>query len=117
MVLGEAVIAAMTRQAPQDDFRSNLHQGGRAAARRLDPHESRLAIDAVLALGLDFAGVDLIQGPNGPLVLEVNSSPGLEGIEKATGVAVASQIIAFIEHQCAHINRRARPSGSIPLHA
>jgi ribosomal protein S6--L-glutamate ligase len=96
-VVGGKVVAAMERRAPPGDFRSNLHRGGTAEAIKLTRREERVAISAAKAMNLNVAGVDLIRAKRGPLVLEVNSSPGLEGIETATKVDVAGQIIEFIE--------------------
>lgn len=96
-VVGERVIAAMQRSAKEGEFRSNLHRGGSAEVIKLKPEERALAVKAAKVMGLDVAGVDLIRSAHGPLVIEVNSSPGLEGIEKATGKDVASAIIKYIE--------------------
>ncbi len=92
-VVGNKVVAAMRRQAPKGDFRSNLHRGGTAKAVRVSAAEAETAVRAAQVLGLGVAGVDLIRATRGPLVLEVNSSPGLEGIEGATGIDVAGRII------------------------
>lgn len=97
LVVGRKVVAAMTRTAVEGDFRSNLHRGGRAHAVKLTLVERRTAVAAARALGLNVAGVDMLRSTEGPLIMEVNSSPGLEGIEKATGADVADQIIAFLE--------------------
>lgn len=97
-VVGDAVVAAMRRQAPPGDFRSNLHRGGSAEAVVADPDECAVAVRAARALGLGVAGVDMIRARRGPLVLEVNASPGLEGIEGATGVDVAGKIVELIEN-------------------
>jgi ribosomal protein S6--L-glutamate ligase len=94
-VVGDAVVAAMRRQAPQGDFRSNLHRGGVGEAAEARPDEVAIALRAARALGLGVAGVDLIRSHRGPLVLEVNASPGLEGIEKATGVDIAGKIVEY----------------------
>lgn len=94
-VVGNKVVAAMKRQAPIGDFRSNLHRGGSAQAVKATPIEQEVAIRAAKVLGLGVAGVDLIRSNRGPLVLEVNASPGLEGIEKASGVDVAAEIIQY----------------------
>lgn len=95
-VVGGRVVAAMKRQAPKGDFRSNLHRGGSAKGVRASAAEQDVAIRAARVLGLGVAGVDLIRSARGPLVLEVNSSPGLEGIEDATGVDVAGEIISYV---------------------
>lgn len=96
-VVGGKVIAAMQRTAQEGEFRSNIHRGGTAKVVRLKPEERQVAIRAAKVMGLDIAGVDIVRSAHGPLVLEVNSSPGLEGIEKATGKNVASSIIEYIE--------------------
>lgn len=96
-VIGDKVVAAMQRQAQPGEFRSNLHRGGSAELIKLRPEERRLAVKAARVMGLDVAGVDIIRSNHGPLVLEVNSSPGLEGIERATGKDVAGAIISYIE--------------------
>lgn len=96
-VVGDEVVAAMRRQAPKGDFRSNLHRGGSAEAAEASDDECKVAVRAARVLGLGVAGVDLIRSRRGPLVLEVNSSPGLEGIEAATGVNVAGKIIENLE--------------------
>ncbi|MGM0634183.1 MAG: 30S ribosomal protein S6--L-glutamate ligase, partial [Pseudomonadota bacterium] len=95
-VIGDKVVAAMQRNAAPGEFRSNLHRGGTAEIVRLRPDERKLAIRAARVMGLDVAGVDLIRSDHGSLVLEVNSSPGLEGIEKATGKDIAGAIIDYI---------------------
>ncbi len=96
-VLGDKVIAAMQRSAKEGEFRSNLHMGGSAKVIKLKPEERKLAVKAAKAMGLDLAGVDIVRSERGPLVLEVNSSPGLEGIEEATGIDIAGAIIQYIE--------------------
>lgn len=96
-VIGDKVIAAMQRSAAPGEFRSNLHRGGTAQVVKLRPDERKLAVKAAQVMGLDVAGVDIIRSNHGPLVLEVNSSPGLEGIEKASGKDIAGAIIAYIE--------------------
>ncbi|MDA1194644.1 MAG: 30S ribosomal protein S6--L-glutamate ligase [Planctomycetota bacterium] len=99
-VIGDRVVAAMKRTAREGEFRSNLHRGGAAVVIKPSPQERRAAVQAAKAMGLKVAGVDLLQSQRGPLVLEVNSSPGLEGIEGATGVDVAAAIIEYVE-KCA----------------
>jgi ribosomal protein S6--L-glutamate ligase len=96
-VIGGRVVGAMRRQGLEGEFRSNIHRGGNAVAVKLTPDEEQTAIAAARALGLKVAGVDMLSSDRGPLVLEVNSSPGLEGFETATGINVADQIIAYIE--------------------
>lgn len=98
-VVGGKVVAAMRRQAKAGEFRSNLHRGGFAEATTLTVAEHEAAIRAAAVMGLGVAGVDLLRSKRGPLVLEVNSSPGLEGIEKATGVDVAGCIIEYLEER------------------
>jgi ribosomal protein S6--L-glutamate ligase len=106
-VIGRRVVAAMRRQGPPGEFRSNLHRGGSAEAIKLTPTERKTAIKAASTLGLKIAGVDMLRSESGPLVLEVNSSPGLEGIEKATGLDVAGEVIKYIEKH-AHPPKRRR---------
>lgn len=98
-VVGDRVVAAMRRVASGDEFRSNVHRGGRAEVVELDDEYRRTAVHAAQILGLRVAGVDLLEGKGGPVLMEVNSSPGLEGIEAATGVDVAGEIIQMIEQQ------------------
>jgi ribosomal protein S6--L-glutamate ligase len=95
-VVGGRVVAAMRRQAAKGDFRSNLHRGGTARAVRLSREEAATAVRAAAVLGLGVAGVDMLRSQRGPLVLEVNSSPGLEGIETATGIDVAGCIVDYV---------------------
>lgn len=95
-VVGDRVVAAMRRQAPPGDFRSNLHRGGSARAVETSDDEQAMAVRAAQVLGLGIAGVDLIRSRRGPLVLEVNSSPGLEGIEGATGIDIAGCIVDHV---------------------
>ena len=102
-VVGGNVVAAMQRQARDGEFRSNLHRGGTATVADLDAQEIDTAVRAARTMGLNIAGVDLLRSKRGPLVLEVNSSPGLEGIEGTTGVDIAGEIIAYIER---HVKRR-----------
>ncbi len=96
-VIGNRVVAAMKRSAPPGEFRSNVHQGGTVSGVKLTPKERAVAVKSAKVMGLKVAGVDLIRSDAGPLLLEVNSSPGLQGIERATGVDVAGEIIGFIE--------------------
>ncbi len=91
------IVGAMKRQAKDGEFRSNLHRGGSATVIQLSPEERATAIKAVKKLGLGIAGVDLLQSKRGPLVMEVNSSPGLEGIEGATRIDIAGKIIEYVE--------------------
>ncbi|GAB5457293.1 MAG: 30S ribosomal protein S6--L-glutamate ligase [Henriciella sp.] len=111
LVVGNRVVAAMKRQAAEGEFRSNLHRGGVAKAQKLTAEERRTAVRAARTLGLNVAGVDILQSVSGPMVLEVNSSPGLEGIETATGLDVAGTIISHIERRVARLRtRKFRPS-------
>ena len=96
-VIGNKVVASMQRKGAEGDFRSNLHRGGSAEAIKITPEERSTAVRAARAMGLNVAGVDMLRSNHGPVIMEVNSSPGLEGIEKATGKDIASRIIAFIE--------------------
>lgn len=96
-VVNGKVVGAMKRQGAEGEFRSNLHRGGIATVIKLTKEEKAAALGAAKALGLDIAGVDMLQSERGPLILEVNSSPGLEGIEQATGVNIAGEIVKFIE--------------------
>jgi len=99
-VVGDKVVAAMRRQAPEGDFRANIHRGGSASAVTLSTLEVETAVRAARVMGLGVAGVDLLRSARGPLVLEVNSSPGLEGIEGASGVDVAGSIIDYLASEC-----------------
>lgn len=96
-VIGGKVVAAMERKAAPGEFRSNLHRGGSSSLIRITPEERSTAVRAARIMGLNVAGVDLLRSNHGPVVMEVNSSPGLEGIETATGKDIAGQIITFIE--------------------
>lgn len=97
LVVGERVVAAMIRRGKEGDFRSNLHRGGTAEAVKITPKERATAVKAANTMGLNVCGVDMLRSNSGPVVMEVNSSPGLEGVETATGVDVAGKIIEFIE--------------------
>jgi ribosomal protein S6--L-glutamate ligase len=96
IVVGDRVVAAMRRQAAAGEFRSNVHRGGSTSAVELDPEYERTAIEAAHVLGLNIAGVDLMPSNDGPMVLEVNSSPGLKGIEAATEIDVAGAMVEFV---------------------
>lgn len=98
-IVGSRVVAAMERRSADGDFRSNLHRGGAGRAVKLSPSEEAIAIKAAGGMGLRVAGVDLLRSSRGPLVVEVNSSPGLEGIEEASGTGIAERIIDFIEDE------------------
>jgi len=113
-VVGDEVIAAMKRQAKEGEFRSNLHRGGTGCAVEITASERATAISAAKIMGLNVAGVDILRSNRGPVVLEVNSSPGLEGIEKVTGIDVATPIIQLIESHSVDPKRnhaRARGAG------
>ncbi len=101
LVVGDRVVAAMRRRAQGDEFRSNVHRGGATEAVELDEHVRRVAVQAAQIMGLRVAGVDMLEGADGPLVIEVNSSPGLEGIEQATELDVAGAIVDFMANQVA----------------
>jgi ribosomal protein S6--L-glutamate ligase len=96
-VVNGEVVGAMKRQGKEGEFRSNLHRGGTATVIKLSRAEKAAALEAARVLGLSVAGVDMLQSSRGPLIMEVNSSPGLEGIEKATGIDIAGKIIEYIE--------------------
>ncbi len=104
IVVGDRVVAAMKRTAPPGEFRSNVHRGGTCQSVELSESERDAALGACRALGLNVAGVDLLRSNRGPLVIEVNSSPGLEGIEGATEVDVAGAIVEYIEYSQANDN-------------
>jgi ribosomal protein S6--L-glutamate ligase len=110
-VIGDKVIAAMKRQAKPGEFRSNLHRGGSATLVKLSPAERATAVKAAKTMGLNVAGVDILRSNHGPLVMEVNSSPGLEGIETATEKDVALQIITFIEKTAKQHKTRTKGRG------
>jgi ribosomal protein S6--L-glutamate ligase len=110
-VVGRRVVAAMERKAAPGEFRANLHRGGTARAIKLTPEERRTAVAAARTLGLNVSGVDMLRSAEGPVVIEVNSSPGLEGIEKASGVDVATSIIQYIEKQASPGKTRDRIKG------
>ncbi len=110
-VVGEKVVAAMKRQAEPGEFRANIHRGGAAKAIKITNEERDIAIKAAKIMGLKMAGVDILRSNRGPLVLEVNSSPGLEGIEAATGKDIASMIIRYIEKKAKPIGPNSRYQG------
>jgi ribosomal protein S6--L-glutamate ligase len=112
LVVGKEVVATMRRQAKSpEEFRSNLHRGGCATAENITPEERTMAVRAARIIGLHVAGVDIVRSNRGPLVIEVNASPGIEGIEKATGVDVASKIIAFVEKSVKPDKKHTRAQG------
>lgn len=96
-VIGDKVVAAMERKSSSNDFRSNIHRGGTAKVVKISPQERKTAVQAAKIVGLNVAGVDIVRSKRGPLVLEVNSSPGLKGIEGASGLDIAEMIIKYIE--------------------
>lgn len=103
LVVGDKVIAAMKRQGAEGEFRSNLHRGGSASLVKLTPEERKTAVKAANTMGLNMCGVDILRSNRGPVVMEVNSSPGLEGIEKATEKDIATMVIQ-------HLEKRAKPN-------
>jgi ribosomal protein S6--L-glutamate ligase len=111
LVIGERVVASMQRQAAEGEFRSNLHRGGTAKLVKITPEERSTAVRAARIMGLNVAGVDILRSNHGPVVMEVNSSPGLEGIEKATGKDVAAMIIDYIEKNAKPGRTKTRGSG------
>ena len=111
LVIGDRVVAAMKRQGAKGDFRSNLHRGGNAEVIKITPEERSTATRAARIMGLNVAGVDLLRSSHGPVIMEINSSPGLEGIEKATGVDIAMAIIQFLEHHAKPNKTKTRGRG------
>ncbi len=110
-VIGDKVVAAMKRQGKEGEFRSNLHRGGSAKLIKITPEERSTAVRSAKVMGLNVAGVDLLRSNHGPVVMEVNSSPGLEGIENATHKDVAGMIIDFIEKHAKEGKTRTRGTG------
>jgi ribosomal protein S6--L-glutamate ligase len=110
-VIGRRIVATMERKGAKDDFRSNLHRGGSADKVDLTAAEKATALKAARCMGLNVAGVDMLRSSHGPVVLEVNSSPGLEGIEKTTGIDVADAIIAFTERNAKPGKTKTRGKG------
>ena len=110
-VIGDKVVAAMKRQGGEGEFRSNLHRGGNATLAKLTPEERLTAVRAARIMGLNVAGVDLLRSNHGPVVMEVNSSPGLKGIETATQKNVAGMIINFIEKEAKPGKTKTRGQG------
>lgn len=110
-VVGDKVIAAMMRTGPEGEFRSNLHLGGTAKLVKLSPAERAAAVKAAKIMGLNVCGVDLLRSSRGPLIMEVNSSPGLQGIEEATGKDVAGMIIEYIEKNAKPHKNKTRGTG------
>jgi len=110
-VIGGKVVAAMKRQATPGEFRSNLHRGGNASLVRITPEERSTAVRAARIMGLNVAGVDILRSNHGPVVMEVNSTPGLEGIETVTGKDIATMIIEFIEKNASPSRTATRGKG------
>ncbi|WP_430010254.1 RimK family alpha-L-glutamate ligase, partial [Methylophaga lonarensis] len=110
-VVGDKVVAAMKRQGKEGEFRSNLHRGGSANLIRITPEERSTAVRAARTMGLNVCGVDLLRSNHGPVVMEVNSSPGLEGIETATNKDIASMIIDFVEKNAKSGTTKTRGRG------
>ena len=110
-VMGDKVVASMKRQGAEGEFRSNLHRGGNASLIKITPEERSTAVRAAKTMGLNVAGVDLLRSNHGPLVMEVNSSPGLQGIETATGKDIAGTIIQFIEKNAKSRNTATKGKG------
>ena len=110
-VIGDKVVASMKRQAKEGEFRSNLHRGGSATLVRITPEERSTAVRAAGIMGLNVCGVDLLRSNHGAVVMEVNSSPGLEGIEAASSKDIAGQIVAFIEKNAQPYKTRTRGQG------
>src|SRR5690554_4948389 len=111
LVVGDKVIAAMKRQAKPGEFRSNLHRGGSASLIKITPEERMTAVRAARVMGLNVAGVDILRSNHGPVVMEVNSSPGLQGIESTTGKDVAGLIISYIEKNARPNQTRTKGKG------
>ena len=111
LVIGDKVVASMKRQAPPGDFRSNLHRGGTASSIKITKQERKTAIETAKLMGLNVAGVDMLRSNRGPLVMEVNSSPGLEGIEKSTNTDIATLIVKYIEKHAKPITKSCHYEG------
>ena len=109
-VIGDCVVGAMKRQSGPGEFRSNLHRGGTAEKISITPEERSTAVRACRALGLNVAGVDMLRSSRGPVLIEVNSTPGLQGIEQSTGIDIAERIIAFLE-----THAKSMPAGTQEL--
>lgn len=111
LVVGGKVVAAMQRTGADGEFRSNLHRGGSAKSIKISPEERATAIRAAKSMGLNVCGVDMLRANHGPVVMEVNSSPGLEGVENATGIDIAGKIIEFIEKNAKQGDTRTKGKG------
>lgn len=110
-VIGDKVVASMQRKGAEGDFRSNLHRGGSATTIKITPQERATAVAAAKAMGLNVCGVDMLRANHGPVVMEVNSSPGIEGLENATGKDIAGQVIAFLENNAKRGKTKTRGKG------
>jgi ribosomal protein S6--L-glutamate ligase len=111
LVVGGKVVAAMQRSGAEGEFRSNLHRGGSAKTVKITPEERSTALRAAKAMGLNVCGVDMLRSNHGPVVMEVNSSPGLEGVENATGIDIAGKIIEFLERNAREGATRTKGKG------
>ncbi|MGD8479793.1 MAG: 30S ribosomal protein S6--L-glutamate ligase [Methyloceanibacter sp.] len=111
LVIGGKVVAAMKRTGAEGEFRSNLHRGGSAQTVKISPEERSTAVRAARALGLNVCGVDMLRANHGAVIMEVNSSPGLEGVEKATGIDIAGTVIEFLEKEARPGKTRTRGKG------
>jgi len=111
LVVGEKVVASMMRQGPEGEFRSNLHRGGQATSIKITPEERSIAVRAAKVMGLNVAGVDMLRANHGPVIMEVNSSPGIEGVEKATGQDVAGAFVKFLEDHARPNRTKTRGKG------
>ena len=111
LVVGGRVVASMLRQGAEGDFRSNLHRGGSARALKITPEERATAVRAAKSMGLNVCGVDMLRANHGPVIMEVNSSPGLEGVETATGIDIAGKIIEFLEKNAKPGKTKTRGEG------
>lgn len=107
-IVGNQIVASMERQSLDEDFRSNIHMGGTGKAIKMTDEEKRVALKAAKAMGLQICGVDIVRSDRGPLVLEVNSAPGLEGIETATSRDIATKIIIYVENNAKQRHRKDR---------
>jgi ribosomal protein S6--L-glutamate ligase len=111
LVVGDRVVGAMKRQGAPGEFRSNLHQGGSATTIKITPEERSIAVRATKIMGLNVCGVDMLRTNHGPAVMEINSSPGIEGLEKATEIDIAARIIQFVEKNAAPGKTKTRGKG------
>jgi len=111
LVVGDRVVGSMIRKGKEGEFRSNLHRGGTASSVKITPEERSTAVRSAKIMGLNVAGVDILRSNHGPVVMEVNSSPGLEGIETSTGKDIAGKIIEFLERNAEHGKTKTRGRG------